>query len=157
MKHSTFAKHAHTFLATGPSQVGKWPTWWHFFKKETPLREILHKLFMTVYVIFYRFIEHTINPHTNLYNLASRRPRLLRAWDPVVPYNYCFWSPWLWGGVGSTLFKTAAFQSNRRSLIHVVYKACTDSYVFIIPRMKGQGRNVPINSISNTHLPEGLN
>ena len=33
------------------------------------------------------------------------------------------------------------------SLIHVVYKPCTGSYVFIIPRMKGQG------SISNTHLP----
>ena len=51
---------------------------------------------MTVYVHFNRFIELTINPHTNLYNLASRKPRLLRALDPLVPYNYCFWSPWLW-------------------------------------------------------------
>ena len=48
--------------------------------------------------------------------------------------------------MGSILFKRAAFQSNPRSLIHVVYKACTGSYVFIIPRMKGQDRNVPINS-----------
>ena len=117
---------------------------------------------MTVYVHFYRFSEHTINPHTNLYNLASRRPRLLRAWDPVVPYNYCFWSPWLWGyfssggnecgGLGIVLFKKAACLEPR-SLIHVVYKPCTGSYVFIIPRTNGQGRNVSINSISSTHLP----
>ena len=61
------------------------------------LMPIWHTLaLMTVYVHFNRFIELTINPHTNLYNLASRKPRLLRAWDPLVPYNYCFWSPWLW-------------------------------------------------------------
>ena len=58
-------------------------------------RSMAHTL-MTVYVHFNRFIELTINPHTNLYNLASRKPRLLRAWEPLVPYNYCFWSPWLW-------------------------------------------------------------
>lgn len=33
MKHSTFAEHVHTFLATGPSQVTTRPTWWHFFQK----------------------------------------------------------------------------------------------------------------------------
>ena len=87
MKHSTFAVHTHTFLATGPSQVGKWPTWWYCFTETPPYAVCVH---------FYRFMELTINPHTNLYNLASGKPRLLRAWDPLVPYNYCFWSPWLW-------------------------------------------------------------
>ena len=148
MKHSTFAVHTHTFLATGPSQVGKWPTWWYCFTETPPYAVCVH---------FYRFMELTINPHTNLYNLASGKPRLLRAWDPLVPYNYCFWSPWLWDVSlaeemnvelrGGECFVQEGGLFGTSSIIHVVYKPCTGSYVFIIPRMKGQG------SISNTHLP----